>query len=68
MDRTVTIDDVKDRTLDDLLTEVAQSHDTITVVMPEGQSVLISPGQILKPLQRFRGTTTTGWKDALYGG
>ncbi len=67
MDRTVTLDDVKGRTLDDLLHEVARSHDTITVVLTEGDAVQISPGHILKPLRRLRGTRPTGWKEALYG-
>jgi hypothetical protein len=44
MDRTLTINEIKERALDDILQEVARSYDTLTVVMADGGAVQIGPG------------------------
>jgi hypothetical protein len=61
-----TLEELKGRTLEDLLHEVARSRESITVVLEEGESVTIEPTAQLKPLPRLDGHVPEGWKDAAY--
>lgn len=64
--RITTLDELKGHTLEELLTEVAHSKETLTVVL-EGGSVVISPEVALKPLPELEGRIPAGWKDVIYG-
>jgi hypothetical protein len=61
-----TLEELKGRTLEDLLHEVARSREPITVVLEEGESVTIEPTSHLKPLPVLEGRVPEGWKDAIY--
>ncbi len=61
-----TLEELKGRTLEDLLHEVARSRKPITVVLEEGESVTIEPGLHLKPLPVLEDHVPEGWKDAVY--
>jgi hypothetical protein len=61
-----TLEELKGRTLEDLLHEVARSRESLTVVLKEGESVTIEPISQLKPLPRLDGHIPEGWKDAIY--
>jgi hypothetical protein len=61
-----TLEELKGRTLEDLLHEVARSRESITIVLEEGESVTIEPTPQLKPLPRLDGRIPGGWKDAIY--
>jgi hypothetical protein len=61
-----TLEELKGRTLEELLSEVARSREPITVVLEEGESVTIEPTSPLKPLPRLDGHIPEGWKDAAY--
>lgn len=61
-----TLDELKGRTLEELLHEVARSRVPITIVLEEGESVTIEPTARLKPLPRVDGRVPEGWKDAVY--
>jgi hypothetical protein len=61
-----TLAELKGRTLEELLQEVARSREPITIVLEEGESVTIEPTQQLKPLPRLDGRVPEGWKDAIY--
>ena len=65
--RVTTLDELKGHTLEDLLYEVARSRESLTVVLEEGGTVLISPEVSLKPLPELEGRVPEGWKDAIYG-
>jgi hypothetical protein len=45
---------------------VARSREPLTVVLEEGESVIIEPTSQLKPLPRLDGRVPEGWKDAVY--
>jgi hypothetical protein len=61
-----TLDELKGRTLEELLQEVARSRESLTVVLEEGESVTIEPASQLKPLPLLEGRIPEGWKDAIY--
>lgn len=61
-----TLEELKGRTLEDLLHEVARSREPLTVVLEEGEAVTIEPASQLKPLPRLEGRVPEGWKDAVY--
>jgi hypothetical protein len=60
-----TLEELKGRTLEDLLREVACSRQAITVVLEEGESVTIEPASQLKPLPLLEGRVPERWKDAV---
>ncbi len=64
--RTITLDDLKERSLEDVLREVADRQQILTVRLPEGQEIRIQPISSLKPLPVLKGTLPEGWKDAIY--
>lgn len=61
-----TLEELKGRSLEDLLHEVARSREPITVVLREGEQVTIEPGSQLRPLPELEGSVPEGWKDAVY--
>jgi hypothetical protein len=66
--RTMVLDDLKQRTLEEVLRQVASQQEALTVRLPEGQTVSIQPTPLLKPLPVLEGFVPEGWKDALYDG
>jgi hypothetical protein len=66
MTRTISVQDVQGRSIDDLLNEVTQKQETLRVKMAEGEYVEITPLPKLKPLLTFEGYVPEGWKDAIY--
>jgi hypothetical protein len=61
-----TLEELKGRTLEELLHEVARSQESITVVLEEGELITIEPASQLKPLPVLDGHVPEGWKDAIY--
>lgn len=61
-----TLEELKGQTLEELLHEVARSHESIAVVLEEGESVTIKPTLQLKPLPRLEGRVPEGWKVKVY--
>ncbi|MBA3239814.1 MAG: hypothetical protein H0T60_01140 [Acidobacteria bacterium] len=61
----ITLEELKGRTLEELLHEVAQSRQPITVILEEGESVTIEPSSQLKPLPQLEGHVPEGWKNAI---
>jgi hypothetical protein len=61
-----TLEELKGRTLEELLHEVVRNREPLTVVLEEGESVTIEPAPQLKPLPRLDGRVPEGWKDAVY--
>ena len=66
MTRTITVDEVRGRSVDELLQEITHSQETLRVKVAEGEFVEIKPLPKLKPLTRREGYIPTGWKDAIY--
>lgn len=61
-----TLEELRGRTLEELLHEVARSRESITIVLEEGELVTIEPTSQLKPLPELDGRVPEGWKDAIY--
>lgn len=64
--RILALDDLNEHTLEDVLREVAEQRRTVTVRLPEGESVIIKPAPRLRPLPVLEGFVPKGWKDAIY--
>ncbi len=60
------LEELKGRTLEELLQEVSRSGKLIIVILAEGESVNIELAPRLKPLPRLDGSVPEGWKDAVY--
>ena len=65
-DQTLTLDDLREQTLEEVLRRVAKQQQALTVHLPEGETVAIQPFPRLKPLPVLEGFVPEGWKDALY--
>jgi hypothetical protein len=61
----VVLEDLRERTLEDVLREVLARGETLTVRLPEGGEVAIQPVLGLKPLPDLEGSVPEGWKDAI---
>jgi hypothetical protein len=65
-DRTLVLDDLKTRTIEEILREVVARQEALTVRLPEGETVLIQPTPRLKPLPVLKGFVPADWQDALH--
>jgi hypothetical protein len=66
MDRTLVLDDLKERSLEEVLREVVRRQERLTVRLPEGDTIAIQPLRRLKPLPELEGFVHEGWRDAIY--
>jgi hypothetical protein len=64
-DRTVVLDDLKERKLEEVLWEVVRQQEVLTVRLAEREAVIIRPSPHLKPLPVLEGFVPEGWKDAI---
>jgi hypothetical protein len=64
--QTVTLDDLREETLEDLLKRVVRERQVLTVRLPDGATVAIQPSPELRPLIVLEGFVPEGWKDAVY--
>jgi hypothetical protein len=60
------LEDLKGRTIDEVLREVAHHGQAITVMLEDGELIVIQPASQLKPLPELEGFVPIGWKDAVY--
>ena len=67
IEETLTLDDLGERTLEEVLREVIARREVLTIRLPEGDSVAIQPVLRLRPLPVLEGSVPEGWKDAIYG-
>lgn len=65
-EKIVTVEDVKNRALEDLLREIVRNRETVTVLLEQGEAVEIRSLGSLKPLPELRGSVPKGWKDGIY--
>ena len=66
INRSVVLDDLKERTLEEVLWEVVRQQEVLTVHLAEREAVTIKPLPRLKPLPVLEGFVPEGWKDAIY--
>jgi hypothetical protein len=64
--RNVTLDDLRGRSLEEVLSEVAAHEEILTVTLPGGKTMTIRPSPDLEPLPLIKGTIAEGWKDAIH--
>ena len=67
MAKIMSLEEVRVRTVEELLNHVADSRESIRVTLAEGREIEIMPVPTLKPLTRLEGCVPAGWKDAIYG-
>ncbi|MCX7015202.1 MAG: hypothetical protein NTW86_22050 [Candidatus Sumerlaeota bacterium] len=64
--RTLSLDELRTRSLEEIVNSVAAQHQGINVVLPNGEEVVIQPKLRLRPLPVLEGSVSSGWKDAIY--
>jgi hypothetical protein len=64
--RTLSLDELRTRSIEDIVNSVAAQHRGINVVLPNGDEVVIQPKPRLQPLPVLGGHIPSGWKDAIY--
>ncbi|MBM4030727.1 MAG: hypothetical protein FJ291_02975 [Planctomycetes bacterium] len=63
--RTVPLEEIRGRTLEDVLDEVVEQEEVLTVRRPDGSGVMIQPSPHLEPLPRLRCVVPRNWKDVI---
>jgi hypothetical protein len=63
--RTLVLEELQERTVEDGLREVVKHQERLTVRLPEGETVAIQLSKRLKPLPALDGFIPGGWKDAI---
>jgi len=62
----LTFNEVKGRTFGDVIQDILAQDAIVTVLLPDGNAVVIEPKPRLKPLPELQGRLPEGWKDAIY--
>lgn len=64
--QTLVLEDIRERSLEEILRNVAKDSIRIVIRMPGGEEVVIEPKPRLEPLPVLEGYVPEGWKDAVY--
>jgi hypothetical protein len=64
--QTLTLDDVKHRSVEELLKLVSTDQQVLRIALPNGSEVIIQSQPQLQPLPTLEGFVPKGWKDAIY--
>ncbi len=62
---TSTLEELRERSLEQVLESVLEEQEILTVRMLSGQEVVIQPKPMLEPLPVLEGFVPAGWKDAI---
>ena len=63
---TLVLEEIRERSLEELLWDVVRGSVQVIVRMPDGEEVIIESRPRLKPLPELEGHIPEGWKDAIY--
>ena len=66
MTQILTLEELKQRSLDEILNEIIEQDMTLIVRLPNGEEILIESRSQLRPLPVLSGYIPAGWKVALY--
>ncbi len=64
--QTSTLEELRERSLEQVLEWVLDEQEILTIRMPNGREVVIRPKPRLEPLPVLEGFVPEGWKDAIY--
>jgi len=64
--RTLSLDELRTRSIEEIVNSVAELRDGINVVLPNGDEVVIQPKPRMQPLPVLDGSIPSGWKEAIY--
>ena len=64
--KTLKLNELEKTQLKEILQEVLSNQLVLTVQLPGGEEVIISPKPSLKPLPILEGYVPVGWKEAIY--
>jgi hypothetical protein len=62
----ITLSELKRRPIEQMLWEVAEGHQVLTVQLPSGAEIIIQLKPALKDLPVLEGYIPQGWKEAIY--
>jgi hypothetical protein len=65
-EQTLTLAELKEETIEQVLQAVADQQLIVTVLLPDGREIVIEPKSYLQPLPELEGYVPEGWKDTLY--
>jgi len=65
--KTVPLEEIRGRTLEDVLNEVVEQEEVLMVRRPDGSVVMIQPSPCIEPLPRLQCVVPKDWKDAING-
>ena len=66
MQTTLSLAQLKHKSLEEILQSVLNSQQVLTVQFPNGAEIIIKPKSKLKPLPILKGYIPEGWKEAIY--
>jgi hypothetical protein len=64
--QTLVLEDIRERSLEEILWNVVKDSTRIVIRMPDGEEVVIELKPRLEPLPVLEGYVPEGWKDAVY--
>lgn len=64
--QTLTLEELKYKSLEEILQSVLTNQQVLIVQLPHGAEVIIQPKPQLKPLPILEGYVPQGWKEAIY--
>ena len=63
--QTLVLEDIRERSLEEILWNVVKDSIQIVIRMPGGEEVIIGPKPKLEPLPVLEGYVPEGWKEAV---
>ena len=66
MQEVITLSELKQRSLEQMLWAVAEGQHSLTVQLPGGAEIIIQLKPALKALPALEGYIPQGWKEAIY--
>lgn len=63
---TISLEALKNTFVEELILQVLREYQTLTILVPGEQEVIIEAKQKLEPLPILEGTIPADWKDAIY--
>ena len=67
MTQTLSLDELKNISLEELLQKIAERSARVLILLPDGKEMVIEVREPLQPLPELEGRVPEGWKEAING-
>lgn len=68
MRQTLTLEELKQRPIEEILREIVEQEAVVVVRLPGGEEVLLEAKPTLRPLPVLEGYVPEGWQEVVYAG